>query len=163
MSIGLSESLVGVTPIRPSRPRRVYVGLRKNRLIAPTFWMITRKIAQDTKKKFQNSPLTSSLWFGMIVISNHKEVLFMSYNEWLTEVCKHTEDLMDCTTQIYGYGVRLKFKPFGTILWSMMFEEGWLGEEYNLYTNPKATAYNMAILVRREWWKVISRKDEHND
>lgn len=87
----------------------------------------------------------------------------MTYNEWLDEVCKHAEELMNCQTKIYGYGVRLHFKPFGKMLWSVMFEESWLGEEYNFSTNPKATAYNMAILVRREWWKVLAGKDKPND
>ena len=87
----------------------------------------------------------------------------MNYNEWLAQVCKHVEELMNCQTQIHGYGVRLKFKPFNSILWSMMFEESWLGEEYNFGSNPKATAYNMAILVRREWWKVLAMKGSRND
>lgn len=87
----------------------------------------------------------------------------MGYNEWLAEVCKHAEEMMDCETRVYGYGVRLRFEPFGRMLWSINFEESWLGEEYNLSTNPKATAYNMAILVRREWWKVLAGKDGLND
>lgn len=89
----------------------------------------------------------------------------MRYDKWLVKVCEHVEELMDCTTNIDEYGnIVLMFKPFGKMVWFMMFEKSWLSDTYNLdSTSPRATAYNMTIMTEREWRQIIRRKGESND
>ena len=89
----------------------------------------------------------------------------MKYRQWLSRVCKHTEELLDCTATIeWGGDVILTFKPFGTMVWFMTFEDSWLRNIYNLDpTTPRATAYNMTIMTEREWRQIIRRKDACND
>ena len=46
----------------------------------------------------------------------------MKYRQWLSRVCKHTEELLDCVATIeWGGDVILTFKPFGTMVWFMTF------------------------------------------
>lgn len=89
----------------------------------------------------------------------------MKYRQWLSRVCKHTEELLDCTATIeWNDDVILMFKPFGTMVWFMTFEDSWLRNIYNLDpTTPRATAYNMTIMTEREWSQGIRRKDTRND
>lgn len=89
----------------------------------------------------------------------------MGYRQWLSRVCKHAEELLDCTASIDWNGdVILIFNPFGTIVWHMTFKGGWLKNIYNLDpTTPRATAHNMTIMTEREWRQIIRRKDESND
>lgn len=91
----------------------------------------------------------------------------MEYRQWLSQVCKYVEELLNCTTTIkweWNGDVILTFKPFGTVAWSMMFEDSWLRNIYNLDpTSPKVTAHNMAIMIEREWRQIIRRKDDLHD
>ena len=91
----------------------------------------------------------------------------MGYRQWLSQVCRYVEELLDCTATIkweWEGDVILTFKPFGTVAWFMTFEDSWLRNIYNFDpTSPKATAYNMTIMTEQEWRQIIRRKGESND
>lgn len=88
----------------------------------------------------------------------------MEYRQWLSQVCRYAEELLDCTATIeWGGAVVLTFKPFGTMVWFMTFEEDWLKREYGPDIHPKSAAYGMAVLIKDEWCKVLFNRGEPND